>query len=129
MYLIWFVLFWMIGMAVTSYTALVVMIILNFGIPITRRLEKMGLLKPNPIIKSYRLTILVLSAVFLLVGVLVHRFAPTGGFAGLVCGSIVILFFGAGKTGVNSNNMSDYIEVNRRHFQKNDEEIVAAILK
>lgn len=114
-YFLFFV-FWMIGLMVTSFTIIPILIILNFGIPITKKLEKLkAIKKENGIIKRYSITILFLGTIFLGMLLITNNFFPNYIY-GILFGGGMALFFGIGKTGQNPENFSDYIQTNSKYL-------------
>lgn len=129
MWIIYFFVFYFIGAFLSSFTIIQILIILFFGMPITRKLERLGLLdENNKIIKRYFLTILILSLFWGMIAYVLYYFFPNY-FAGFLVGLGTVLLFGLGKTGRNPNNISDYLLTNKRHFKVLDEEILDAINK
>jgi len=114
----------MIGLMVTSFTIIPVLIILNFGIPITRKLEKLkAIKKENGIIKRYSLTILFLGTIFFGMLLIINNFFPNYIY-GILFGGGMALFSGIGKTGQNPENFSDYIQTNSRYLLMDSSEIM-----
>ncbi len=123
------IVFWLMGLGVASFTLIPILIILVFGIPTTRKLEKMKVLKENNgIIKRYLITLTILPVVFSATIIITLLFIPSG-LIGLLIGMGMTLLFGLGQIGKNKNNISDYIEVNKRHFTINSEETEFIIMQ
>jgi hypothetical protein len=57
----------------------------------------------------------------------ISRFFPVG-TVGFLIGTASSLFFGLGQLGTNKNNVSDYFEVNKRHFTAEPEEVLTVAL-
>ncbi len=120
--------FWILGLILTSFTLLPILIILVFGIPTTNKLTRKSLLKPdNGIIKRYLTSITILFVIFVGTVVIILWLIPNG-IIGFGIGTVLTLIFGVSKLGKNVNNVSDYLEVNERHFTKNLEEVSIAIM-
>jgi hypothetical protein len=118
--------FFLVGLAITSFTLIPVLIILFFGIPLTNKLEKKGLLKKsNGIKRGYMFNIIVFPIIYIVIFWAISRFFPYG-TVGFLAGTILALFFGIGQLGTNKNNVSDYFEVNKRHFTAEPEEVLIA---
>lgn len=121
--------FWLIGMGVSSFTLIPVLIILVFGIPTTRKLEKMKVLKENNgIVKGYLITLIILPIVFLATAIVTLLFFPNG-IIGFLIGVGMTFLFGLGQIGKNKNNVTDYVETNKRHFATGLEEATLAIMQ
>lgn len=126
--MIYFFLAWIVGLFVTSFTIIQVLTILFFGIPTTRSLTKSGqLIKNNGIIKKYLISMVFLLFFFLLITLMVLGFFPDI-FSGYVFGGGMALLFGLGKVGANEDNMSDYVQSNKEHFDKNAPDIFSRII-
>lgn len=121
--------FWLIGLVITSFTLVPILIILFFGIPTTRKLEKIKMLEENNNIKKrYFISIIIFLLVFLITIIITFLFIKSG-FIGLLIGVGMTFLFSLGKLGKNQNNISDYVEVNKRHFRSSLEEVALIIVK
>lgn len=120
--------FWILGLVLASFTLIPILIILVFGIPITRKLEKLQALKPkNGIVKGYLISMIILPIVYLAVLYLTWRFVPNGLVAFLI-GTGMTFLFGLGQIGKNKNNVADYMETNQRHLNVSPEEALRIII-
>lgn len=124
---IWLLIFFFVGLMVSSFTIIPVLIILFFGIPLTNKLEKRGLLGKNGIKKGYMLNLIIFPLIYLGVWWTITNFFPAGTI-GFYVGTGASLLFGLGQTGTNKNNVSDYFETNKRHFTASQEEVLHAVL-
>ena len=110
--------FWLIGLFVTSFTILPILIILRFGIPFTKELEEKNLLVENhKIIKNYKTSIILLLSIFTILTIILF-FTTESGFRGFIGGCIMALIIGIWKTGKNKSNIADYMQTNDRFFKK-----------
>jgi hypothetical protein len=117
-HLVLVLIFYFIGLFVTSFTVIQSLIIIFFGIPITNKLNEEGVLrKNNNIIKGYLISLLIFFSVFVVVTLGIVLFAPQYSIMGYFVGVGSTLLFGLGQIGGNKNNISDYYEVNKRHFK------------
>lgn len=108
--------FWLIGLGVTSFTLIPILIIIAFGIPTTKRLEKLKVLKPaNGIVKRYYISLVLLSIVFLAMIAITSALFPNG-LIGILFGGGMVFLLGIGQVGRNEKNISDYVEVNKEYF-------------
>jgi hypothetical protein len=83
----------------------------------------MKLLKTaNGITRKYLVSILILSSVFLAMIVITLRVYPNG-LPGILIATVMVLFFGFGKIGINENNVSDYLETNKESFVVPEEKV------
>lgn len=99
MQIILFGVFWFIGMLITSFTLIPVLIILAFGIPTTKRLEKLKVLKENNgIFQKYFISLLILSIVFLAMIYITNSVFPSG-LLGVLFGGGMACLFGLGQIG------------------------------
>lgn len=113
-------LFWFIGLFITSFTLIPVVIIFRFAIPFTKDLEKRSLLvKDHGIVKKYLISTLILASIYLTL-IFILSVTTNSGFRGFVGGSFFSLLFGILKTGKNKDNISDYIETNKRFLTRDD---------
>lgn len=105
--------FWIIGLFLTSFTLIPILIILRFGIPFTKTLETEGKLKSeHGITKKYTRSLIILFSVFVLVALLVHTYFPAYQLWFLF-GAGITLLTAFGKTGYNDNNHRDYWDSNK----------------
>jgi hypothetical protein len=125
---VWFLFFFVVGLMVASFTLIPVLIILFFGIPLTNKLEKKGLLKKgNGITRGYMFNIIAFPIIYYIIYWVISHFFHVG-TVGFLIGTASPLFFGLGQLGANKNNVSDYFEVNKRHFTAEPEEVLIAAL-
>lgn len=128
MQILLFIVFWFIGLLVTSFTLIPVLIILAFGIPTTQRLEKLKVLKENNgIIKKYSISLLILTTVFLAMILITYSVFPNG-LIGILFGGGMVFLFGIGQIGRNEKNTQDYVETNKDKFSTNPQTAKYVIL-
>lgn len=109
---------WLAGVFIGSFTLVQILIIINFGIPITRKFTKEGQLKDeNHIIRNYIISTFILGCIFLGAWLVISNFFPSL-LVGFWIGAAFSVFLGLGKSGKNSNNISDYIETNKSSFKE-----------
>jgi hypothetical protein len=117
-----------IGYFVSLFTLLQVLIILFFGIPTTRKVEKLGLLKhDNKIIKNYYISVLVISLIYIVIALIVRSFF-TNNFTAFIAGIIPTLIMGLGKIGKNKQNISDFVDTNKDKFSEHPGKVIESIL-
>lgn len=128
MTIILFAIFWLVGLFITSFTLLPILIIFAFGIPTTKKLEKMKLLKQNNgIIRGYFISLIILSIIFLIMIMITKSIYPNG-LIGILFGGGMVLLIGLGQIGKNAKNISDYVETNKDRFLETPETIKYLIL-
>ena len=112
------IIFFIIGLMVTSFTLLPVLIIFNFGIPFTNKLEEKKVLnKNNGITRRYLISALILSVIFITMLFVTYNYFPAG-LWGLIIGGGMAIMFGLGKIGENESNVADYFKNNEQHLNK-----------
>ena len=116
MFFVYFVLSWMAGLVVGAFTITQILIILFFGIPFTLKLKREGKLKSLSPVRSYVISLVILSALFCLFLWLVNRFLPSA-LIGYYIGIGISILASLGKVGANPANISDYLETNRSHLR------------
>lgn len=117
-----------VGLMVSSFTLLSVFIILFFGIPTAKSVEKLGYLKKdNNIVRNYCISLVVLSSIYLVIFLLIKNFFPNSSTAFLI-GTVATFVFGLGKVGRNKANISDFVETNKDRFTENPGKVIEAIL-
>jgi len=120
--------FFLIGVGITSFTLLPILIVLVFGIPTTKKLEKMKLLKEkNGIIKGYLASLLILPIIFLVTILITISFFPSG-LAWFLIGGGMVLLLGIAQIGKSDGNIRDYMETNKQHFLDNPKTVFHAIM-
>lgn len=128
MEIIIFVVATFISFFISTFTVIPVLIILFFGIPTTKSLEKAGFLKKdNKIMRSHFISLVLLSSIYLGIGVAIFIFLPNILIAYLI-GTVIPLIMGMGQLGKNKNNVSDYIETNKNDFSQPIEKITEYII-
>ncbi len=129
MYYLYFFIGWFIGLFVSSFTLIQVLIVLFFGLPVTRELGSQGMIiKDNGIVKRYMISLTILPLVFMVVSYFVYVIIPQL-FSGFIFGGVMTLFFGLGKVGKNSSNVSDYVEANEKYFNTEKDDIISILNK
>lgn len=119
------IIFGIIGLFVTSFTVLSVLICLVFGIPTTKKLERANMLINNhPIIKRYWISIGILLFVFTFVLGLTCIYGSVQAFRGYLGGSVLALLIGISRIGKNANNLADYVDTQSRYFSQPTENII-----
>lgn len=122
------IIFWLIGLGLASFTLIPVLIILVFGIPTTKKLEKAGALEENNgIVKRYLITLAILPLALFGVVSITFLFIPNGLIA-LSIGIGMAILSGLGQLGKNKNNVVDYLETNKRHLRISPEEAMFLIV-
>ena len=107
------------GLFVSSFGLIQVLICIFFGIPTAKKLTRQGIfVSPNPIVQQHVLSATVLLLIFVGISFAVYSFAPNTIFTGYVIGVVLALIFGLGQIGGNKNNMSDFLEQNKRYVNK-----------
>lgn len=118
--IILFIVGWLAGLIVASFTLVQSGIIIFFGIPTTRKLTSEGVLKKdNPINKRHLISLAILLTLFAGIICAIYFWLP-GAFVGFLVGTGLVLLFSLGKLGANNNNVSDYMETNRRYLTINE---------
>ena len=114
---------YLVGLAAFSFIAIQILIVFRVGIPLTRSFTAKGLLvTPNPILKQYCISIVILLSIFTLAIWLVHKFGGEAFVIGFYLGSTFSFFKGIGQTGLNETNVKEFISNNARYLlnQGND---------
>jgi len=119
------IVFWMIGLIITSFTVISALICLAFGIPTTKKLEHANMLtNDHPIIKRYWVSVGFLITVFVLVSGSVYIFGSVHALRGYVGGILFAVILGIWKIGKNKNNIVDYINTQSRYFNQPVEDVI-----
>ena len=128
--ILWFIVGWVLGLVVFSFTAIQCLIILAFGMPTTKRLIKLGVLKSNNgIMKKELASLLILTTIFLLIILAIYFWLPLSLLIGYLVGCLIVFFMGLGKIGINENNISDYISSNEKQFTDSAQVVRYTILQ
>ena len=114
-YILYFI-FWLIGLGITSFTLIPILIIFIFGIPTTRMLEKLQLLKiKNGIVRRYSISLVILTTVFIITIIIIFKVYPNGLF-GFFFGGGMTFLLGMGSLGKTEGSIEDYIATNKDSF-------------
>ncbi|MDO8657602.1 MAG: hypothetical protein Q7K55_02580 [Candidatus Levybacteria bacterium] len=123
-----FLISFFVGLMVASFTLLQVFIILFFGIPTAKSVEKLGYLKENNnIVRNYCVSLIIISSIYFGIYLLVHNFFPNT-VTGFLAGTVATFVFGLGKVGRNKANISDFVETNKDRFTEHPGKVIEAIL-
>ena len=112
MFFVYFILAWMVGLVMGAFTITQVLIIFFFGIPFTLKLNKEGKLKSLSPIRSYIISIIILSALFVLSLWIMNKYFSSMSIPYYI-GLGIALLASLGKVGANPSNISDYLETNK----------------
>lgn len=119
-----FCLFLIIGMFVTLFTVIQILIILRFGIPLTKKLESMNLMtRKNGLISPYGMSLIVISIMYFVILKLIETYVPAG-FNGFLLGAVLAILTSFDKTGRNADNFWDFIQTNEKSFTVSKDEII-----
>lgn len=111
-----------VGLFVTSFTIIPICICLFFAIPFTRRLSKGGgLVEGHTVYRKYLVSIALLTFIYVMVTWFVVSIGSSNVSDGYFIGTLVSLIFGIWKTGANPNNMSEYLESNKKFLVLEDD--------
>ena len=128
--ILWLILFFWVGLLVTGFTLLSILICIFFAIPSTVKLKKAGfLIERAPIIRNYWITVFILLIVFSGVTLSIFSFTSALSIKGYMLGLIFVFVFGLRKVGTNPDNVSDYISTQLSYLKKPVEEVAAFLLK
>lgn len=129
MNILFFIIGWIIGLFVASFTLIQILIILFFGFPTTRKLEQLDMInKDNGIIGRYCISLIIISVIFLGITYIIYIFF-TQLLSGFIIGGILVIIFGIGKVGANPDNIKDYLVSNSKYFKASGDEIFGAITR
>ncbi|MFC1615778.1 hypothetical protein ACFL21_01445 [Patescibacteria group bacterium] len=108
-----------LGIVVFSFVISNIILILFFAIPITKKLERISLLKNNNIISSYIVALLIEIIIFSVVTIIFYIYFTDSYFISLLVGfgfGLIGIITQIKKFGLNMNNFSDYFEKNKSYF-------------
>lgn len=116
------IIFWLLGLVISSFTILPVFIILLFAIPTTIKLERVNLLVThNSINNKYIRSIIILICIYLISFCFTY-FISIHAIQGFIGGTVIALVFSMGKLG--KSNLRDYLQTQSKYFNGPPEEIV-----
>lgn len=109
-----FIIGWIIGTIIASFTIIPILVILAFALPTTKKLYHRGIINSGEkIYKRYVISMILLSIVFI-AALLVSTWFSFGGF---LFGSFIALFFSLGKWGPTKDNITDYLQMNKEYVK------------
>ena len=107
--------FLILGMLIGSLGLIQIVLVFNFSIPFTKKMNKMGLLSDKNTIDKRAMMTLVLWSVIILISVaLICLFAVRSSLIAFMIGVGLSLFLGFKRTGENESNIKDYMTSNRK---------------
>lgn len=119
------------GYLVGLFTWIPWFIVILFGLPITAKLEKQGLLiLGNTVAQTYKKSLLVLPSLFLIVTAAVYFFFSEYIIHFLLGAGIAVVemvIFKRSSLRANENNISDYVTNNKDSFSVDVERAIACI--
>lgn len=123
-----YIIFFILGFLVSTFTLLQVFIILFFGIPTAKAVNKLGYLKKeNKIIRNYCISLAIISIIYIIVLLVIKSFFPNE-VVPFLFGIIPMLFLGIPKIGRNKGNVTDFTDTNKDDFTVHQWEVVKALL-
>lgn len=114
-----------LGVIIFSFTISNIILITFFAIPLTKKLEKISLLKNNHIIRSYVIKLFIQVIILLAITSFFYIYFLDGAFISLMIGyafGTIGIITKIKKFSLNMNNFSEYFETNKDYFW---EELVA----
>lgn len=122
------VIFFSLGFVASLFTLLQALIILFFGLPTTKLIERQGYLKKdNGIVRNYYLSLFVMVLLYLGITFLIGVFFSNN-LMNFVYGIIPTILLGLGKIGRNKDNISDFVESYKEKFTVHPGKIIETIL-
>ena len=123
MQIVYSILIFLLSMIVLSFSISQILIILFFGVPFTNKLEKDGYLKKdNNIKKGYLITVILNFSIFAIYTYFLVFVFTT--YASLLFIAFIFFLMGVlskpNQLGINKDNISDYVGVNRDKFKDKD---------
>ena len=111
------IIFLIIGGLVGSFTLLGCALCIFFGIPETLRMKRRGfLVQPNPIIKNYLISAILLFLTWIIVVSLLNYFGNSNITTSFLWGSAIVMILSVGQFKRNQANVSDYVERNSQYL-------------
>lgn len=111
-----------------AYGIIAPLICLRFGIPATNYLQGKVEMDCKSIRKKHWLSVLFWLVVDAVGGFLVVKYMGYIWTFDMAAGALLVFVLGIGKTGINSSNISDYLQTNARWIPENSRDDVAAKL-
>lgn len=108
-----------LGLIVFSFTIGNIILIIFFAIPLTKKLEKVNILKKNNIIPSYIVALIIQIIIFTVTTSVFYIYLFDTYFIGLMIGygiALLTIITKIKQFGLNLNNFSDYFEKNKIFF-------------
>lgn len=108
-----------LGVIIFSFTISSIILITFFAIPLTKKLEKISLLKNNHIIRSYVIKLFIQVIILLATTSFFYIYFLDGAFISLMIGyafGTIGIITKIKQFGLNMNNFSDYFETNKDYF-------------
>lgn len=112
------IIFFVIGVFIGSFTLLASALCVTFGIPETRRRNRDNLLiKPNPLIRNYIVSALLLFAAWFGVYMMIKTFGNSNMMNGFMWGNLIVFLVSLNKLGRTPDNMRDYFQRNAQYIK------------
>jgi len=111
-----FLIEWMVGLFIASFTILPILIIIFFSIPFTIKLRAAGVISSYKPIYRNVLSICLLGLIFIVAIVLMQIYIHS--VNGVLFGTLFVLLFSLRKLGGNESNIQDYIQTNEDCIDK-----------
>ena len=117
-----FLIAWTIGQITGAYTVIMPLCCLRMGIPFANRIQRVTGIDMRQVKKGYRISVLVWLVIDAIILFLLIRFVPSLYIYAVGGGTLVSLFLGFRQTGLNQNNLSDFMQSALPKLSKQDQE-------
>lgn len=107
----------LLGVTVFSFTISSILLITFFGIPVTYKMKKMYIIENLSPIRTYSISLVIQIIILLAVTLVFYVFFRDSFFISLLVGygfGTIGILSKLGSMGMNVDNMSDYLETNKR---------------
>lgn len=108
-----------LGVIIFSFTISNIILITFFAIPLTKKLEKISLLKNNHIIRGYVIKLFIQVIILLATTSFFYIYFLDSVFISLIIGyafGVMAIITKIKQFSINMNNFSDYFETNKDYF-------------
>ena len=123
------IMFFFMGMGITSFILCQSLICLYFAVPLTKKLKNANLINHgNNILKKYYLISVITFLLFSGILLFLYKYTIITHFVIVCAGSFFVLPYMLSQCRLNVNNLSDYLENEKENLIETPNEIIDFIL-
>lgn len=116
MNIVWFVVFWILGLVYFSFSLSQILMMVFCGFPVTRTLHRIGAITDYLIVSKNKITVAIHTIIGIAIIVPLLVWGKWSMIVGFFIGCLIGLISSRGKLGMSPDNISDFISSRRAYL-------------